>query len=156
MDFKIADNPVRGNLSPEDLNFFYYDVAKLSELGLLIECYDEEFLELANGVGIELKPLEQQTFSINKYELVENKFIFTILKNKGKTNLSYQTALFNNLRNSFSHYRFSYKIGDKFFLIEDCLSNGYTMRGFVEIGKLKKLIFKLREYSDKQIALQTK
>lgn len=156
MDFKIADNPVRGNLSPEDLKFFYYDVAKLSELGLLIECSNDKLYEIARDIGIILKPIQQQTFSFNKYIPAENEIIFTFLTNRGKKELLFQTALLRHLRNSFSHYRTIYAEGDRFLKIEDSLYGGHTMKGFVDVEKLKDFIFKQIDYSEEQILLHTK
>ena len=61
-------------------------------------------------------------------------------------------SLFKHLRNSFAHYRISYKNnGEKFVLMEDGLCGGYTMKGLVEIEKLKSLVFKLERYNEEQL-----
>lgn len=156
MNFKIIDYPVIRHLSPQDLSFFYYDVAKISELEQLVEKSNDELLETAKNAGIILKPIQQQTFSCNKYNPTENEIVFTFLTNKGKKELSHQTALFKHLRNSFAHYRISYTKDNRVVKIEDCLYGGYTMKGIIEIDKLKNLIFNLKEYSEEQISLHTK
>ena len=155
MNFKI-DYPEIRNLSFEDLSFFYYDIAKTSELEQIVEKSNDDLLETAKKAGIILKPIQQQTFSCNKYKPIENEIVFTFLTNKGKKELSYQTALLKHLRNSFAHYRISYTKGERIVKIEDGLYSGYTMRGIVEIEKLRNLIFNLREYSEEQISSHTK
>ena len=151
MDFRFEDLPVFTPLHPEDLRFFYYDVAKYGEKEQLIECSNEELVEFANEFGIILTPIQQQTFSVNKYTPTENEIIFTYLKNRGKIEMLYQTALFKHLRNSFAHYRISYKNGGDFVSMEDSLYSGHTMKGLVEIEKLKNLVFKLERYNEEQL-----
>ena len=151
MNYKIEDLPAFLPLSPEDLKFFYYDVARHAEKELLIECSNDELIEFANGLGIKLTPIQQQTFSINKFKPEENEIIFTYLKNRGKIEMSYQTAIFKHLRNSFAHYRISYKNGGDFISMEDSLYSGQTMKGLVEIEKLKNLVFKLERYNEEQL-----
>lgn len=152
MDFKFEDIPALVPLSPEHLKFFYYDVARFGEIELLIECSNDELIEFADEFGIKLIPIKQQTFSVNKHTPNENEIIFTVVKNRNKIEMLYQTALFKHLRNSFAHYRITYKNGENFFLMEDCRCNGFTMRGLVEIEKLKNLIFRLRDYNEEQIS----
>ena len=152
MNFRFEDLPVFIPLPPEDLRFFYYDVVKYGEKEQLLECSNEELVEFANEFGIKLTPIQQQTFSVNKYKPAENEIIFTFIKGRNKKEMSYQNALFKHLRNSFAHYRISYKNnGEKFVLMEDGLCGGYTMKGLVEIEKLKSLVFKLERYNEEQL-----
>ena len=150
MDFKFSKLPILGELKSDDLKFFYYDVARFSELDSLIQLPNDELLKVTKKLGIKLIPLKQLTFKKNKYTPAKNEIIFTIQKkNKnGKVDLSCQTALLNHLRNSFSHYRIIYSIDSTSFLMEDCTTRGYTMRGLVEKDKLKELIIKLQEYNE--------
>ena len=80
MEFDVPLLFNRGELKPEDVSFFYYDVAKFSELETLIELSDKELLKIADKNGIKLSPLAQQTFNKNKYTPAENEIIFTIQK----------------------------------------------------------------------------
>jgi hypothetical protein len=60
MNFRFEDLPVFIPLPPEDLRFFYYDVAKYGEKEQLLECSNEELVEFANEFGIKLTPIQQQ------------------------------------------------------------------------------------------------
>ena len=155
MDFKFKNYSVQGRLSPDDLVFFYYDVAKYSELGELFVFSNEELMNIAVESGLDLKPLKQRSFTGEKYYPNKNELYFTYLKEKnvGRKKLivemPYQIALFAHLRNSFSHYRISYERDS--FLLEDGFSNKYTMRGCVEIKKIRQMIFKIIEFSDNKL-----
>ena len=151
MDFTNSTLSNIGRLHPNDLKFFYYDVARFSELEQFVAYTDDDIIKIARDFGISLKPLEQKSFSSKKYEPIENEIYFVSIKNKEKKD-SYQVALLKHLRNSFSHYRITYAKGDSFLLMEDKLDKRrYTMRGLVEIEKLRKLIFRLKEYSDNEL-----
>lgn len=151
MDFTNSTLSNIGRLHPNDLKFFYYDVARFSELEQFVAYTDDDIIKIARDFGISLKPLEQKSFSSKKYELMENEIYFVNIKNK-ENKYSYQVALLKHLRNSFSHYRITYAKRDSFLLMEDTLGKRkYTMRGLVEIEKLKKLIFRLKEYSDNEL-----
>ena len=155
MDFKFKKDSVRGRLFPDDLVFFYYDVAKNSELGGLIELSNEELMNIGVESGLKLKPLKQLSFTGKKHFPDKNELYFTYLteKRSGKKRVivewSYQTALFAHLRNSFSHYRISYERDS--FIMEDGFSNKYTMSGCVEISKLRQMIFKILELGNKKL-----
>ena len=155
MDFKLKKDSVRGRLSPDDLFFFYYDVAINSELGGLCVLSNGDLMNTARECGLNLKPIKQLSFTGKKYSPNDNELYFAYLKGqnrdgkKVKVELSYQTALFAHLRNSFSHYRISYERDS--FLIEDGFSSKYTMKGCVEISKLRQMIFKIIELSDNKL-----
>ena len=156
MDYKFKKSSVRGRLSPDDLFFFYYEIAKNSELGGLYELSNEELIVTAKESGLELKPIKQLSFTDKTHSPKNNELYFTYLKNNRrngnniKEELSYQTALFTHLRNSFSHYRISYE--GNLLLLEDGFNNKYTMKSCVEMNKLKQMIFKIIEYSDNKLA----
>ena len=105
IDFK------QGILNSEDIRFFYYEVAQWSELSSLIEYTNTELLNIANVLDIKLTYINLQDFCDTT--LSENEIKFT-LRNK---NESYQSALLRHFRNSFAHYRITYKGLD--FYIED-------------------------------------
>ena len=151
MDFKIANFPVLSKLGPDDLMFFYYSVAYYSELGNLPQIADKDLIKVANDVGIKLTPLLQQTFISKKYNPGKNEIIFTYAKkmNSNIQILKYQDALLKHLRNSFAHYRISYTNGHELLIMEDSVSKGYTMRGLVELVKLKDLISQINECVEK-------
>lgn len=138
IDFK------QGILNSEDIRFFYYEVAQWSELSSLIEYTNTELLNIANELDIKLTYINLQDFCDTT--ISENEIKFT-LRNK---NESYQSALLRHLRNSFAHYRITYKNLD--FYIEDkkyIKSNRYTCIGLINPNRLRNLICNFHEYDEK-------
>lgn len=154
MDFNFHFSSAHGRLNPDDLTFFYYDVAKNSELEELYILSNEELTNIAIESGLVLKPLKQLSFAKGKHSPNKNELYFTYqkkrIKEKKKVELSYQTALFAHLRNSFSHFRISYEA--ELLVMEDGFGNKRTMKGRVEINKLKQMIYNIIELSNNKLA----
>ena len=144
MKFKLKQ-PTLGILAPNDLSFFYYDVAQWSEAELY-EFENDAFINVAREIGIALIPIETKTF--RQCDLCDNKLHFTFKRRTGKQDmtLSYQSAFFRHLRNSFAHYRIT-NLGD-YFIIEDKIGDRYTCKGKILRNKLIKLITKIKQYDE--------
>ena len=137
--FKLYESSPIGNLTPSDLNFFYYDVAEWSEINQLIEMGNNELKELALKLNIKLIPItdNREILSIQFGEI-----IFKVYSNE-----TYQAALFRHLRNSFSHFRITYRDTNNFYM-EDYDGNDYTMLGLVECDNFYSLIFQIRNFHE--------
>ena len=127
-------------LSLEHLRFFYYDVAKWSEFSQLIEMGNDELLDVASKLSINLIPIDDNA-QITKPNSDEIKF-------KVKDSETYQSALLRHLRNSFSHFRIIYTHKDSCFYVEDLDKNIVTLSGNVKCESLRELIFHLRDYHE--------
>ena len=141
--FEMYESAV-GELSPDDLRFFYYDVAEWSEINQLIELSNNELLDLALNLNIKLIHTINDIQSINCGEI----------KFKLYPNETYQTALIRHLRNSFSHFRIIYK-DITYFYMEDYNGKECTMLGFVKCDDLHRLIYGIRDYHEKIISNNT-
>ncbi len=140
--FKLYESKPIGYLKPKDLNFFYYDVAEWSEINQLIEMGNDELKELALKLNIKLIPITDNS-EIQSIQLGE--IIFKVYSNE-----TYQTALFRHLRNSFSHFRITYRDTNNFYM-EDYNGNDYTMLGLVECDNLHNLIFQIRDFHEEHV-----
>lgn len=133
-------NASKEELSLEHLRFFYYDVAKWSEFSQLIEMGNEDLLDVASKLSINLSPI------------VENAQITTPnsdeIQFKVKDTETYQSALLRHLRNSFSHFRIIYTHNDTCFYVEDIDKNIVTLSGNIKCESLRELIFHLRDYHE--------
>jgi hypothetical protein len=99
-DFTIGSPGSRGLLNPDDLNFFYYDVA-LNSLDGWVSCCDwnndiEDFIN-GNNLRIDFSGVDDIPESVNCGTI-----LFTIdpIDNNSKV-----AAFLRHLRNSFSHFR---------------------------------------------------
>ena len=110
MDFQF-DYPKtsKEELSLEHLRFFYYDVAKWSELSQLVELGNNELLDTASKLDIKLTPIEK----IAQAKPDTNEIIFEVRNSE-----TYQSALLRHLRNSFSHFRITYTHDNSYFLLK--------------------------------------
>lgn len=127
-------------LSLEHLRFFYYDVAKWSEFSQLIEMGNDDLLDVASKLSINLIPIDDNT-QISKPNRDEMQF-------KVIDSETYQSALLRHLRNSFSHFRIIYTHNDSCFYVEDVDKNIVTLSGNVKCESLRELIFHLRDYHE--------
>lgn len=144
MDFQF-DYPKtsKEELSLEHLRFFYYDVAKWSEFSQMIEMGNDELLNLASKLSINLTPIDDKN-QITKPNSDEIQF-------KAIAPETYQSALLRHLRNSFSHFRITYTHNDSCFYVEDIDKNIVTLSGNVKCESLQDLIFHLRDYHENSI-----
>lgn len=143
MDFQFDYSKTsKEELSLEHLRFFYYDVAKWSELSQLVELGNNELLDTASKLDIKLTPIEK----IAQAKPDTNEIIFEVRNSE-----TYQSALLRHLRNSFSHFRITYTHDNSYFLLKDKDETAYTMLGHVKYEYLKKLIFELRNYHEESI-----
>lgn len=134
MEFKFCyGDSYAGQLSPELVHLFYYDIcfdheevySKLYEWSEEVETYLKD-----NKVEIETKESDEMP------QTVECNQIFYVGKASNKGNKA--ADLFFRLRNSFVHYNIG--INGRHLCLKDKDSKGITMIGKIDIDLLKGLI----------------
>ena len=128
----------KGVLSPDDLRFFYYDIATDNIIGFSkIYEWDDNVISF----------LETNKLTIEDCDIIEdnvdnNTIIFTIIKDKDKEGNDIETkpqAFFRHLRNAFAHYNI--KRDNDFFYIRDINDNKTKMLGVINCDLLKQFCF---------------
>jgi hypothetical protein len=133
LDFTFRDDCMDGILDPDQLNFFYYDIARdcRNSIQVVYEWNEDvkSFLE-EKGINVEFVK------SVNP-ERVKNSIKLT------KSNDSKPEAFFRHLRNAFAHFHIV-KWGE-YVEFRDWCKNGdekkCTMVGYVKYEDLRELCF---------------
>lgn len=134
MDFTLTcKEPPHEKLLPEDLKFFYYDIAYETQLGEP-RFYDwKKVLSEFSGL-IEVECCDQNKIS---NQLTVNKIQYTISNDDSGES----EAFFRHLRNAFAH--FSIFRDGEFLIIQDSNGKTFTMNGKVDAKLLSKFCNRL-------------
>ena len=136
MDFTLTcKKPPHEKLLPEDLKFFYYDIAYETQLGEP-RFYDwKKVLSEFSGL-IEVECCDQSKIS---NQLTDNKIQYTISNDDSGE----AEAFFRHLRNSFAH--FSIFRDGEFFIIQDSNGKKLTMNGKINAELLVQFCYRLKD-----------
>jgi hypothetical protein len=133
-ELKIDKN---GILDPEQLHFFYYDIAR-DTIDSRQKCYCwnkkvEEFLETKK---LDIHEVRLEDLQSEEVETLKDAIHFTVPKGKSKS-----IAFFNHLRNAFAHFRIRKWDSDSVAMEDINSKRQKTMVGRIKYEDLKQLWF---------------
>lgn len=133
----IWDSPWgNGVLTPDDLRFFYYDIATDSITGLSkIYEWDDAVISF-----LEINKLTIDDCDIIEDNVENNIILFIINKDKNGNYIETKPqAFFRHLRNAFAHYNI--KRDNDLFYIRDIYDNKTKMLGAINCDLLKQFCY---------------